>query len=151
MTNSDRNSTTPTTDYNNDPPFAGINGTARNNREDSEDINHNGRLDQDNGYFTYTIDLADDSAVIDVVNDYDGGVYDTVGEMVEADIAWRLYQFRVNEAVPVSEGAEPELNHITHLRIWYEGDEGNNPDITRLQIARMRFISAEAKTKFLGF
>ena len=38
---------------------------------DDEDLNGNTRLDQDNGYFTTTIDLKETEALVDVVYDYD--------------------------------------------------------------------------------
>ena len=52
-------------------PFPQINGTAGNNREDTEDLNGNSRLDTDDGYFTTTIDLRETESLVDVVYDYD--------------------------------------------------------------------------------
>ncbi len=100
-------------------PFPGINGTARNNREDNEDLNGNTRLDTDDGYFTTTIDLAETEALVDVVYDYDD-VQDLIGER----IAWRKYRIPLSGVEPVSERHRPRANleAITHMRIWFEDD-----------------------------
>jgi len=71
-------------DVEGDTPYPRINKTARNNREDTEDLNANGRLDQVDGYFTVTIDLKDTTPLVDVVQDYDD-----VQDLVDAGISWR--------------------------------------------------------------
>ena len=134
-------------EYRSDPPYAGINGTARNNREDSEDVDGNGTFTRDNGYFTLTIDLAEDDPVIDVVYDFADEAPDAVTGLVTDGIAWRLYQFRLNEALPVSDYTTPDLSEVTHMRIWYEDDAPGVIYKTTLQIARMRFTAAEAKAE----
>ena len=118
-----------------DIPYPGINGTSRNNREDSEDINGDTWLGRDNGYFTMTIDLQHTPALTDVVMDYEN-VADLIGEK----IAWRKYCFSVVESDVVSVGTVPNLKAVTHVRIWYENPGNPVGAVKWLQFAGLRFV-----------
>ncbi len=120
-----------------DEPYPFINGTARNNREDDEDLNANGRLDLDNGYFTTTIDLAETEAFVDVENDY------TEGPALAAEgFAWRKYRVPIGAVGSVKGGITPSIKAITHVRIWYENEEPGAPQEVHLQFSEFRFLGS---------
>ena len=124
-------------DANGDAPFPFINGTARNNREDSEDINGNGRLDRDDGYFTMTVDLRRTDALVDVVYDYDD-----VADLVSQNISWRKYRIRLGDVDEYNGTSVPNIKAITHVRLWYEDDEPNAPDAVHLQLSELKFLGS---------
>lgn len=118
-----------------DRPYPFINGTARNNREDSEDINGNTVLDLDQGYFTHTIDLRETEPVVDVVRDYED-----VQDLVDAQISWRRYRLNVADFIPIDVSAQPDLSWVTHVRIWYEDESPAAPDEVHLQFSELKFV-----------
>jgi len=126
-------------DVDGDSPYPFINGTARNNREDSEDLNGNDRLDRDNGYFTTTIDLADTEALVDVVYDYDD-----VQDLVNEGIAWRKYRIPIGAVDSVAVGTAADIKAITHVRMWFEDDSPLAPtrDTVHLQFSELRFLGS---------
>ncbi|MBK9776685.1 MAG: hypothetical protein IPP62_10030 [bacterium] len=118
-----------------DPPYPQINNMARNNREDTEDIDHNGEWDRTNSYFTHVIDLAATVPIIDVVQDYDN-----VQELVDAGIAWRLYRIPIRrELTIVNASGEPDLADVRHFRIWLEDASNSGMPTRRVQLAGIRF------------
>lgn len=124
-------------DYEGDTPFPFINGTARNNREDTEDLNGNTRLDTDNGFFTATIDLRETQPLVDVVYDYDD-----VADLVSDGISWRKYRIRLGDVDRYSGGTVPNIEAITHARIWYEDPETGAPDAVHLQLSEFKFLGS---------
>jgi len=130
-------------EINGDTPYPGINGTARNTREDDEDLNGDDRLNTDNGYFTATIDLKETDALVDVVYDYDNA-----GDLFAANIAWRKYRIPVTAVDTVSVGTAANLRAITHTRIWFEDppDDTNNHEIRTapitLQMSEFKFLGS---------
>jgi len=118
-----------------DTPFPRINGTARNNREDNEDINGDASFNQDNGYFTVTIDLKETEALVDVVYDYGD-----VGDLVSENIAWRKYRVPLASVDEVSLGVVPNLGRVTHVRIWYEDPEPGGRATKELQVSEFKFV-----------
>lgn len=121
--------------WNGDPPFPQINNMARNNREDTEDIDHNGQWDRANSYFTYVIDLAATVPMVDVVRDYDN-----VQDLISDGIAWRLYRIPIRRSMEaVSVSGEPDLADVRHFRIWLEDPVHAETPIRRLQLAGLRF------------
>ena len=119
-----------------DSPYPRINGTARNNRQDDEELNGNGRLDQDNGYFTTTIDLANTEALVDVVYDYDN-----VSDLVAEKIAWRKYRIPIGGIDAYTGNTAPNIKAVTHVRIWFE-DEGRAAREMHLQLSEFRFLGS---------
>lgn len=125
-------------------PYPGINGTARNNREDTEDLNGNTRLDTENTYFSVVVSLAD-SALIDVLRDYPASDTD---ELAANSIAWRKYRIRLSDAIEVAEdpGDVPSLEAVTHVRIWYEWSDEDafvpRRDQIHLQLSDLRFLGS---------
>ena len=123
-------------EVNGDIPFPLINGTARNNREDDEDLDGNHRFDVLNGYFTAAVDLATSTPQIDVVRDYPN-----VQDLVDANIAWRRYRVELADLVAVASDREPDLTRVTHIRLWFE-DESRvaSSQAVWLQFAGLRFV-----------
>lgn len=118
-----------------DSPYPRINGTARNLREDDEDINGDASFNVANGYFTATIDMKETRALVDVVYDYDD-----VQELVAGNIAWRKYHISMALMDEVRHGMDPDLGNLTHVRIWYEDPEPGGGAIRRLQISGFKFV-----------
>ena len=118
-------------------PYPGINGTARNNREDTEDLNGNGSFTRDNGFFSVAIDLKETDPLVDVVNDYGD-----VGELVSSGIAWRKYRIRLSDAYKISVGTAPDIKQITHVRIWYEDDSPQAKQSVHLQVSELKFLGS---------
>jgi len=124
-------------EINGDTPFPGINGTARNGREDNEDLNGDGRLNSDNGFFTATIDLKDSEALVDVVYDYSD-----VQELVNSNIAWRKYRIPLTAVDSVSIGTAANLRAVTHARIWYEDEVPGGRTSMTLQLSEFKFLGS---------
>ena len=98
--------------------YSKINGTEKNSqgkadaRPDTEDLNQNGQLDQENDFFEATIDLADTAFVaIDVARDYPG--YPSV----TPSNGWRLFRIPLNSPTFLVRGS-PNWDTIKHARIW---------------------------------
>jgi hypothetical protein len=124
-------------EINGDSPYPGINGTARNSREDDEDLNHDDRLNRDNGYFTATIDLKDTEALVDVVYDYDD-----VQDLVDGNISWRKYRIPLTAVDTVSVGTAANLRAVTHTRIWYEDANPGGRTALTLQLSEFKFLGS---------
>ncbi len=120
-----------------DSPYPFINGTARNNREDDEDVNGNTRLDINDGYFSTTIDLKDTEALVDVVEDYRN-----VQDLVDQGISWRKYRIPLGAVEKVSQGIEPSINAVTHVRLWFEDDSPMAREEVHLQFSELRFLGS---------
>jgi len=119
-----------------DSPFPRINGTAANNRWDTEDLNGDFLFGRREGYFTFVIDLASARPEVDVVYDYE----DT-GDLVAAGIAWRRHSINLDAFIPVDVDLAPNRAAVTHLRLWF--DDPMRPageNAVRLQIAGLRFV-----------
>lgn len=120
-----------------DDPFPHINNTAKNNREDTEDLNANGRLDQDDGFYTVAIDLKNTPALVDVVRDYDN-----VEDLKAAGIAWRKYRIPLAALDSVSAGTVANIKAVTHARVWYENVTAGAPSTVHLQLSDLRFLGS---------
>ncbi|MCP4291925.1 MAG: hypothetical protein GY780_08835 [bacterium] len=119
-------------------PYPRINNTGKNNREDNEDINKNGILDRDNGYFTTIIDLKETEALVDVVYDYDD-----VDDLVSDGISWRKYRIRIGDIDKVERDIQPNIQAVTHTRIWFEDDsptDSSKP--VHLQLSEFKFLGS---------
>ncbi len=126
-----------------DSPYPYINGSAKNSREDNEDINKSGSLDRDDGYFTTVIDLQDSEALVDVVYDYEDDYPSDVAELRSEGIAWRKYRVRVGDIDTVSVGIQPNIQAVTHTRIWYENDDPvAASDEVHLQLSEFKFLGS---------
>ncbi|MCB1183859.1 hypothetical protein KDM41_10525 [bacterium] len=123
-----------------DSPYPFINGTARNNREDAEDIDGDTLFDRRNGFFTVTIDLATTEPLVDVVQDYDD-----VQDLVDQRISWRKYRIPLAAVDSAGTDIAPNIKAVTHARIWYEDGDPARPvgqDEVYLQFSEFRFLGS---------
>jgi hypothetical protein len=94
---------------------------------ETEDLNLNGRFDQENDYFEYTIVLGDTAGcdsckrylVSDIHEAFPGGYADGSGSM-NSDNGWRRYRIPIADSLRVQFGS-PDLTLARHVRIWLEG------------------------------
>ncbi|MCD6379278.1 hypothetical protein J7M07_02375 [bacterium] len=109
--------------------YTGINSRVQNSIHDTEDINRNGRLDENNNYYSLEFNLAD-SAMIDVRRDFG----------VEGNKAWRMYRLDLGNMRLF--GTAPRIDVIEHMRIWIENVDsiqvGENQHT--LEIAALKFV-----------
>jgi len=123
-------------------PYPSINGTAGNFREDTEDLDGDTRFDEENGYYTLSVNLAD-SALVDVLRDFPAS---EVGDNIDEQRAWRKYRIRLGDLLPVSPaiaGSTPSLATVTHMRIWFEDQTPEPGQIRRdLQLSEVKFLGS---------
>jgi hypothetical protein len=114
-------------------PYPAINNTRSNRNEDSEDIDGNTRFDQENRFFSVSIDLKDTEPLVDVARDFPdedlGGT------------SWRKYRIRLTDAIEVTGSTAPDLSTVRHVRIWYEDDSGTG-DAVELQLSELSFLGS---------
>lgn len=115
--------------------YSGINGTEgngveANSRPDTEDLDLDGRLDEDNAYFEATLDLAGASYVaVDVARDYPGN------ENVKPTNGWRLFRVPVDS---LKAYGRPSWDDVKHSRLWLDGMAGP----TNLQIGGIELVGS---------
>ncbi len=104
----------PDDDYSNDEimvngfeEYPEINGTERNNRLDTEDLNYNGMLDLTNSYIHYVFDL-DSDEYLHTINSKGLRTY-----RIPVDIYEIVMDSNIN----------PDLQNLEYLRIWFEYQE----------------------------
>ncbi|MBU8869463.1 MAG: cell surface protein SprA [Gemmatimonadales bacterium] len=123
-------------------PFPGINGTARNQQEDTEDLNGNLVLDTENTYFSTVIDLRHTEAFVDVLRDYPSS---QVADLIDEGHAWRKYRIPLtSDEVKIVSGdglSEPNIEAVTHVRIWFEDSAGKRNTVN-LQLSELRFLGS---------
>ena len=98
-----------------------INSRIGNSMADSEDLNHNTRLDMRNEYYSLSIELAD-TAIIDVQRDFKGvdSYWDDPEDgWINRKKSWRMYHIDLSRAEVMGSQA-PRLDKISHFRIWVE-------------------------------
>ena len=131
----------PSDQFNANDPYPQINGTAGNNREDSEDLDGDSIHDLREGFFTISIDLAD-SALVDVLRDYPAS---EVTDNLNSHRSWRKYRVRLGDMLQVlpSQGTTPSLATVTHMRIWFE-DRTPAADQTMrdIQLSEIKFLGS---------
>ena len=103
------------------------NGTENNKNvnptPDTEDLDLNTRLDTDDNFFEFTVDLADTSQkapflLTDVYAKY--GNQAAYSSFVGGDNGWRLYRIPITETVAQKFG-NPNLSLVKHARVWLSG------------------------------
>ncbi len=99
--------------------FKYSNGTEGNKRlypyPETEDLNLNELVDQDEAYYEYTVNLDGTSPYLatDVWRDYDDA-------KLAEDNGWRRYRIPITDSLRVQFGV-PDLSIARHVRIWIEG------------------------------
>ena len=99
-----------------------INGTEGNNKLDSEDLNDNGILDEDNIYFEYTVSMNDGE------------------EFMEGEFnGWRLFRIPLHNPdnyriITDNPNEIPDIKKITFARIWFEVEDSTRVRIVNLDI-----------------
>ncbi|MBI4364328.1 MAG: cell surface protein SprA, partial [Candidatus Latescibacteria bacterium] len=118
--------------------YSKINGTEGNSfgdpnaRPDTEDLDLDGRLDEENAYFEATIDLSDTAYVgVDVARDYAGN------PNVKPDNGWRLFRIPLDSPAFQAFG-RPSWEDIKHARLWLEGMAGP----TNIQIGGVEMVGS---------
>ncbi len=122
-----------------------VNGTEKNRRLDTEDLDGNGQLSSRNGYFTLDVAL-DEVPLIDMVD-----VYADDGQVPDGNKAWRLYRLNLADAREVSDGlSTPDWSRIQDFRFWVEGmnQAGQNPEqpFNFLEIASIKIVGNRWKS-----
>lgn len=122
-----------------DDPYPRINGTEANNREDTEDLDGDTVFDRQDGYFTLAVNLAD-SALVDVRRDFDPGRLSGL----PAGQSWRKFRIRLGDTLPVSPpgGTTPQINAVTHVRIWFEDGSPGAARKRQLQLSEIKFLGS---------
>ena len=111
--------------FNDDFGYSRINGTEGNEKLDTEDLNGNGRLDEDNYYWKLTVDLSDDTYLVDD-NETVPGNY------------WRKYRIPLGDAENVN-GISTWVS-IKSARIWVNGLTVAPGETTRMMIGSIDVI-----------
>jgi hypothetical protein len=102
--------------------YPNINGTEDNNRLDSEDLNDNGNLDEDNIYFEYSVSLNDGE------------------EFMEGEFnGWRLFRIPLHDSdnyriISDNISKVPNIKEISFTRIWFEVEDSTRVRIVNLDI-----------------
>ncbi len=91
--------------YTTDNPYdySTINGTEKNGRLDTEDLNGDGVVNQNDDYFSFKIDLSSDEHLVQ-----------------EGNNGWRLYRIPLSEANTVGSS---KWTYIRYARLWIEGPD----------------------------
>ena len=118
--------------------YSRINGTENNGKDDpnarpdTEDLNLDGHLDEDNDYFEVTLDLADTAFVaVDVARDYAGH------PNLKPENGWRLFRIPLDSPAFKSYG-RPSWDDVKHARLWIDGMTGP----TNLQIGGVELVGS---------
>jgi hypothetical protein len=90
--------------------YTHINGTEDNDRLDTEDLNGNWYLDTENRYWSLTVDLDDDTYLIQ-----DNSTYPDPAKRTN----WRLYRIPLSNAASV--GGMSDWRSVKSARFWIEG------------------------------
>jgi len=103
--------------------YRGVNGTEHNGRLDSEDLDGDNSLDQENSYFEFRVDLADSSQFLetDVRRDY---ADKDVNWTLESNNGWRRIRVPLSDAYVHTRVGDPRWDEAKHLRIWFRGVQG---------------------------
>ncbi len=109
-----------------------INGTEGNGKLDTEDLNDNGELDEDNIYFEYSVNLNDGE------------------EFMESEFnGWRLFRIPLHNPdnyriITDNANEVPNIKKITFSRIWFEVE-----DSTRVRIVNLDIVGNKWEEEFI--
>lgn len=114
--------------------FAATNGSEGNKQlfayPETEDLDLNELVDQDESYYEYTIALDDTSRYLatDIFRDFPAGTPNVVTPPT-ADNGWRRFRIPINDEQRVQFGV-PDLSIARHVRVWIE--DLQKPDESRV-------------------
>ena len=116
--------------------FEQINGTENNRILDTEDIDNSGSMETLNAYWTMDVNLAED-AETDIRRDFP-----TYTDFNHPEESWRRYRIPLSAIQQVSQlGDTPQINQVTHMRIWVDGiEQVLNPGVRRIQFAGFKVV-----------
>jgi hypothetical protein len=126
-----------------DGRFEKVNGTEKNQRHDTEDLDSSGHMNTANSYFRYEVDLTS-QPILDVRAEYPD--YNGFNNEPHRNDSWRWFRIELADGVPVAPGfvPAPDLTKVRHIRIWFEdvgavvrSAEGDG--LYRIQIAKLKF------------
>lgn len=119
----------PHDDWNNDKviingeeEYPQINGTENNGKLDSEDLDDNGTLNQEDVYFEYSLSLTDGEEFLQ--NDYNG---------------WRLYKIPIHDSenytiISDQPNEVPNIEKISYARVWFETEDSTRVKLVSLDL-----------------
>ncbi len=115
--------------------YRAVNGTEKNGRLDTEDLDGDKSLDQMDSYFEFTVNLADTSFLeTDVRRDYAGR---ETNWTLQSNNGWRRIRIPLSEAYISERVGMPSWDEVKHLRIWFSGV----PEWKRIQIGAVEIRS----------
>jgi hypothetical protein len=82
-----------------------------------------------------TIDLQLTPAAVDVVYDFDN-----VDDLVAQSIAWRKYRIPLASVDLAAVDFQPNIDVVTHLRLWYEDSGPLGKSARSLQFSGLKFV-----------
>ena len=125
-------------DYKDKDYTSGINGTEHNGSWDTEDIDHNGVLNSENRYYSYSVDL--DSAKFLIEN---AGLKQ----------GWKMFRMPIKDSLVWDTVInQPDWHNIRYVRIWF--DDFANAEtllVYRLGVSGSRWKNYGIKGKPLAF
>ncbi|NNE44103.1 MAG: cell surface protein SprA, partial [Gemmatimonadetes bacterium] len=112
--------------------FSKINNYEGNSLLDTEDLDGDNFLDEDNAYFSYVFDLADTTVGTGalVLKNYD--------PVERPDNHWRLYRLPLDDGVAV--GGVPRLRSVKYARLWADGLADSSG--VKVQVASVKIVGA---------
>jgi len=119
--------------------YANINGAERNGWLNTEDLDGDNWLDQDNSYFQFKIDLADTSFVeTDVRRDY---ADQETNWTLAANNGWRRIRIPLSQAYVNDRVGDPAWDEVKHIRLWFEGmDSWKRVQIASIEVRSNRWV-----------
>lgn len=116
-------------DSGSDEYYAHINGTEKNHKRDTEDLNDDGGLNEDDLYFEYSV------ALNDTTSDYFTSEFQ----------GWKLYRiplrgeenYKIVSDVP---GRVPDLRKISYTRVWFDVEEAAAIRMVYLDIVGNKWV-----------
>ncbi|MBZ0266584.1 cell surface protein SprA, partial [bacterium] len=114
------------------PDYSKINNFEGNSLLDTEDLDGDNLLDQDDAYLSYVFDLSNTAAGEGAVaqSNFDPGI--------RPNNHWRLYRIRLDRGEAV--GGVPRLKSVKYLRVWFDGI-GGGPG-PKVQVASVKIVGA---------
>ena len=121
--------------------YAHVNGTEANGRLDTEDLDGDNSLDQEDSYFRFRIDLADTTNFLetDVRRDYAGR---ETNWTLASNNGWRRFRIPLSDIYLDGRVGSPAWDEVKHVRIWFSGLGGwKRVQLGAVEIRANRWVS----------